>query len=58
MENRKPLILVATNKRFGRTLFKMPQLKMNAVGVTDHKNEHVFTQALYCHLECQVIFDE
>jgi len=44
MENLKPLILVATKQHFGRTLFKMPQMKVNAVCVNDYKNEHVFTQ--------------
>jgi hypothetical protein len=58
MENLKPFILVATYRRFGGSLFKMPQLKVNAVGVNDYKNEHVFTQTLYCHVECLVIFDE
>jgi hypothetical protein len=57
MQNLKPLNLVATNQRFGETQFKMPQLKVNAVGVNYYKNEHVFTQVLYCYVECQVIFD-
>jgi len=57
-ENLKPFKMVATNQRFGRTLFKMPQLKVNAVGIKDYKNEEGFTQVLYCHIEFQVIFDE